>query len=486
MRAVSCEQSMERTTVLSVHSDTETVVTPAGASAREIIYKGAPRGQMVDCLSRYYRCPEQNSRFALTETPPETSGYFLFGKDATCYGSSCEQQSSTFPAEALHDALGDVVIEGGTIYLPFNPSQVVDNLCREAYVGDWRQGSSSALARIYYFLRPALPVGLRRHLQRFHLRGWEKLLFPRWPVDCSVDNLLEQLMLLSVRAAEIERMPFIWFWPEGSSSCAIMTHDVETEVGRNFCPTLMDIDDSFEIKASFQIIPEERYDVTPEFLRSISQRGFELVVHDLNHDGQLFSDRKQFLERAVRINSYGREYGADGFRAGVLYRKQLWYDALEFSYDMSVPNVAHLDPQRGGCCTVMPYFLGDVLEIPVTTVQDYTLFNILRDYSTSLWEQQMDIIMGKHGCMNFIVHPDYVKKPRELGVYKELLKRLTRVRKERAVWVTTPGEVSRWWRQRAEMRLVENGHGWHIEGPGKERARIAYASEENGRLVLTV
>ena len=69
----------------------------------------------------------------------------------------------------------------------------------------------------------------------------------------------------------------------------------------------------------------------------------------------------------------------------------MWYDDLKFSYDMSVPNVAHLDPQRGGCCTVMPYFLGDILEIPVTTVQDYTLFSILDDYSIDLWKRQIEI-----------------------------------------------------------------------------------------------
>ena len=194
-----------------------------------------------------------------------------------------------------------------------------------------------------------------------------------------------------------------------------MTHDVETKAGRDFCQTLMDIDDSLGIKASFQIIPEERYEVSPEFLESIRQRGFEVVVHDLNHDGHLYRDREQFLERAAKINSYGKDYRADGFRAGVLYRKQLWYDALRFAYDMSVPNVARLDPQRGGCCTVMPYFMGNILELPVTTIQDYTLFNILNDYSIDIWKRQIEIIMAKHGLMSFIVHPDYIMKPRETG-----------------------------------------------------------------------
>jgi hypothetical protein len=342
------------------------------------------------------------------------------------------------------------------------------------------------LAKLYYFIRPVLPAGMRRLLQKVYMKGWDKLPFPRWPVDCSVDNFLGQLLLLSLKSNRVERIPFIWFWPEGASSCAIVTHDVETELGRNFCPTLMDIDDRFGIKASFQIIPEQRYDVSLDFLASIRKRSFELGVHDLNHDGHLYRDRGEFLERAIKINSYGKQFEAKGFRAAVLYRKQLWYDALDFSYDMSVPNVAHLDPQRGGCCTVMPYFLGDILELPVTTTQDYTLFYILNDFSIDLWKEQIEIIMEKHGLISFIVHPDYVVRAPERAIYEGLLGFLSRLREEKGVWVTTPGEVNRWWRQRAEMRLLENGGNWQIEGPGKEQARLAYASEKDGRLVFSL
>jgi len=165
-------------------------------------------------------------QFARKEPLSAGSGYFQFGPSSTCYGSYYAHQATEFPTGVLHDALRDVVIEDGTVYLPFDPEQIVDNLCHEVYVGDWRQGSLSILARMYYFVRPALGVAVRRHLQRLHLRGWEKLSFPRWPVDCSVDNVLEQLMLLSLKARSVERIPFIWFWPQGASSCAIMTHDV--------------------------------------------------------------------------------------------------------------------------------------------------------------------------------------------------------------------------------------------------------------------
>jgi hypothetical protein len=132
----------------------------------------------------------------------------------------------------------------------------------------------------------------------------------------------------------------------------------------------------------------------------------------------------------------------------------------------------------------MPYFLGNIVELPVTTIQDYTLFNILNDYSIDIWKQQIEAIREKHGLMSFIVHPDYVMDAVSRGVYEQLLSHLSNLRKEQNLWITLPGELNRWWRQRAAMQLVETPDGWHIEGTGSERARLAWAREDNGRLVF--
>jgi hypothetical protein len=440
---------------------------------------------MTDCLTQYYRCPDRYARLALKGPLSGASGYFRFG-DATVYGNYCGRQPSSLPGDDLFDASRDTYIAEGTTYLPFDLKQVIDNLRNELYVANGHDGhAQSVLARMYYSVRPILPFGVRSYLKQMYLKGWDEQPFPHWPVDCSVDNLAAQVLQLSVRSSVARQVPFIWFWPKGASSCAIMTHDVETESGQDACSNLMRIDDSFGIKASFQIVPEERYHVSTQFLASIRERGFEVVVHDLNHDGHLYRDRDRFLERVGKINSYGEQYGANGFRAAVLYRRQLWFDALKFSYDMSIPNVAHLDPQHGGCCTVMPFFIGDVLELPVTTTQDYMLFHILNDYSTGLWKRQIELIMEKHGLMSFIVHPDYIMKARERVIYEELLAHLAGLREKKDVWITTPGEVNRWWRQRAEMRLVEDGEDLRIEGAGNERSRIAYAREQDGRLIFT-
>jgi hypothetical protein len=254
-----------------------------------------------------------------------------------------------------------------------------------------------------------------------------------------------------------------------------MTHDVETESGLNFCPTLMDINDSFGIKASFHVIPEQRYRVSEGFLACIRDRGYEANVQDLNHDGQLYRDRDEFLRRAEKINRYAAKYGALGFRSGALYRRLDWYDALNFSYDMSVPNVAHLDPQRGGCCTVMPYFVLGILELPLTTTQDYTLFHLLGDYSTALWKRQIDLIREEHGLITFIIHPDYIRRQQPLRVYMALMEHLSLLRSNDRIWMALPRDVDRWWRDRSRMKLV-NRHGeWTIDGAGKERAKVAHA-----------
>ena len=443
---------------------------------------------MNDPFLEYFKCPERYARFGLRGPLSPTMRYFHVGPDNVCYGRVYRPQNGSDDG-TMCDVVQEVKVDGGTVSLPFDIKEVVDNLRGELYPSSARNEQSvmtSVLAGLYYYVRPFLPVGIRKHLQRMHLRGWDRISFPRWPVDRTVDELFELLMIFLLKSQNVERIPFIWFWPEGAPSSAVMTHDVETAKGRDLCSTLMDIDDSYGIKACFDVVPEQRYDVPDAFLDSITNRGFEIGVHDLNHDGRLYKSHQCFMERVVKINSYGRQWKAAGFRAGVLYRRQEWFNDLEFAYDMSVPNVAHLDPQRGGCCTVMPYFVGTLLEIPVTATQDYTLFHILQDYKTDLWKSQIELIMEKHGLLSFIVHPDYATTSPERKVYEALLSHLAELRQARGVWIATPGEVNQWWRQRAGMRIVESEEGVRIEGEGRERARIAYASCVDGRLAVSL
>jgi peptidoglycan/xylan/chitin deacetylase (PgdA/CDA1 family) len=439
----------------------------------------------------FYRCPESLVNLDLAGQLSSELGYFSFGDGAVCFGRCSVGSPTRAVGSDLRDLSQHVTSDGSSLHLPFDPSEIVDNLRLERYAtGEYARKrailSSEAIRRVYYFFRPVLSVSVRKHVQRLALRNWQELPFPAWPVDRTVELVLERLLFLSLKDQSNARIPFIWFWPEGASSCVIVTHDVETKDGVRSIQRLMDIDEAFGIKASFQVIPQKQYAVAEEELDAIGARGFEVCIHDLNHDSNLFDHRSEFLLRAQSINRYVREYRALGFRAGRMYRNADWYEALDISYDMSIPNVAHLDPQRGGCCTVFPYFIGRILELPLTTTQDHSLFHILGDYSIELWKKQIALIMEKHGLVSFVVHPDYIMQERALDVYKALLHHVADLRAERNVWVALPREVNRWWRERSQMRLVPEGGGWRFDGPGQERARIAYASIKDGQLVYTL
>ncbi|HKT13016.1 MAG TPA: hypothetical protein VJW77_14440 [Terriglobia bacterium] len=441
-------------------------------------------------LIDHFQCPPEFVHVGVWGNPSARAGFFNFGPGAVCYGRCSAFAPSLKPEDRSNDAMDHLRYGEDGIELPFNLAEAVNALRHEKYLRNGNSANRSSILQrsvraAYYAVRPAMPVPVRKHLQRYSLRGWDKKEFPRWPVETGVESALETAMCLNMKAKGLDEIPFIWFWPDGAEACAVMTHDVESPAGRDFCDVLMDIDDSYGIKSSFCVVPESRYEVSMAYLDSIRRRGFEVNVHDLNHDGNLYRDYEEFRRRAVEIEEYRKIFAARGFRAGVLYRNIDWFGLLHFEYDMSVPNVAHLDPQHGGCCTTFPYFIGDLLEIPVTMTQDYSLFNILRHYRLDLWEMQIDAIRSKHGVMNFIVHPDYIRHEPELKVYERLLAHLAQLRKSAGVWIPLPGELNQWWRERSRMKLVRNGAGWEIEGDGKVRARIAYARLENDQLAYS-
>jgi peptidoglycan/xylan/chitin deacetylase (PgdA/CDA1 family) len=362
----------------------------------------------------------------------------------------------------------------------------VELLTHERYMQNSADGGPNPyLRRAYYALRPLVPAALRLQVQRLYFGQWKKLKFPAWPLDVSVENLIETALAALMKTRRMEAMPFIWFWPDGATCSVALTHDVETGQGLDSCPRLMDMDEAFGFRSIFFLVPERRYSMKPALLDEIRARGHEVGVHDLNHDGKLFSDRRLFLERVKAVNQYGRDWKAKGFRSAVLYRNLGWFDQLEFEYDMSVPNVGHLEAQRGGCCTVFPYFIDRLLELPLTTVQDHSLFHILRQDRIDLWKSQARLVMEKNGLLTFLVHPDYLTAGPNQRLYRALLGYLAELKAERRVWTALPSEVNHWWRQRSNMTLVQEGEDWRIQGPGSERARVAYARLDGDRVVYT-
>ncbi|MGH9433962.1 MAG: DUF354 domain-containing protein, partial [Terriglobia bacterium] len=188
-------------------------------------------------LADYYRCPVNLLRFAEARPTSRYPGYFRLGQDTICYGRLSSGGAAKSPGGDLDDALESVRIEAPGLYVPFDANEVIENLRRERYVAHFREESrfpNEIVRKAYYVLRPLLPVPARKYMQKARLRDWNRLQFPAWPVDCTVERIHRKLLALSLRAQGLTKIPFIWFWPDGFSSCAIMTHDVESLSGRDF------------------------------------------------------------------------------------------------------------------------------------------------------------------------------------------------------------------------------------------------------------
>ena len=453
--------------------------------ANDVRSESLARNVLARAVVEHYRCPEDFLDFELSDRLSTDEGYFNFSADVICYGRSCQGTRARRPESSRHDTFSDVTVQNAKLRLPFHPTEIINNLRWERYVEE-NKSSQKLLKKIYYHVRPFMTASIRARVKQFLARKRRMTVFPKWPLDTTVENICERLLSLSIESKNVQRIPFIWFWPNGANGCVTITHDVETETGRAFCADLMDLNESFGIKSSFQIIPEQRYEVMPAFLDSIRSRGFEVAVHDLNHDGRLYDERGEFLRRAKKINQYAAQWGAKGFRAGALYRKPDWFESLDFSYEMSMPNIGHLDPQPGGCCTVMPFSIGDMLEIPVTMIQDYMLFYVVQSRSIDLWKTQIEMILRKNGLASFIVHPDYIVEKETRCVYENLLSYLRDLRLQTDIWFALPRDIDSWWRSRSQLRLERCGDSWQIEGEGAERAVVAYAKNVNGRLVYEV
>ena len=209
-----------------------------------------------------------------------------------------------------------------------------------------------------------------------------------------------------------ERLPENWpGWPDGKKFAFVLTHDVESKAGLNRCRSLMQLELDLGFRSSFNFVPEGSYRVPAELREELTASGFEVGIHDLKHDGRLFTSRRNFRRRAARINRYGREWNASGFRSGFMLRNVDWLHDLDVQYDASTFDTDPFEPQPEGAHTIFPYWVshpdGDsssegYVELPYTLPQDSTLFLVLRETTPEIWMRKLDWI-AEHGGMALVM-----------------------------------------------------------------------------------
>jgi hypothetical protein len=161
-----------------------------------------------------------------------------------------------------------------------------------------------------------------------------------------------------------------------------------------------------------------------------------------------------------------------GFRSPATYRVWEWMPLLGFEYDTSYPDTDPFQPQSGGCCSLLPYFNQDTVELPITLAQDHTMFVILNKPDARLWMEKAEHVRDQGGMALVLTHPDYLDE-RLLTGYRLLLARFA---DDSSAWRPLPRDVSAWWRRRAASRIERTPDGWQVVGPAAGEATIAYTT----------
>ena len=314
---------------------------------------------------------------------------------------------------------------------------------------------------IYYSLKPILPRAVRMYLRRWHARRILRFCQKRWPID-----------------ERAKTRPEGWQgWPLEKEFAVVLTHDVEGPEGLDRVKSLAEIEIAAGFRSAFNFIPEGTYTVPPELRHWLHQNGFEVGVHDLHHDGHLYSSESSFARCASKINQYISQWKAVGFRSGFMRRNLLWIHKLEIQYDSSTFDTDPFEPQPDGAGTIFPFWIPNpetnpmggsgrsisrdvvsqgtdngkcgYVELPYTLPQDSTLFIILEQPDISIWRNKVDWLVQNQGMVLVNVHPDYIRfendPPRKysfpIARYQELLS-LIRDRYTGRYWHALPRDVA--------------------------------------------
>ena len=349
---------------------------------------------------------------------------------------------------------------GGNVVVPFSLSEAY-----RAYVAEtWRlaaprgRGLSERQLALFYRVKTLIPRRVQLFARRSLIRYQGVPAFPAWPLDTSVSRLVRFFAACALRAAGREEGEFAWFWPGRHRAALALTHDVESTEGIRLALALADLEEEHGFRSAFNF--GGWYDVDPGVLRELSGRGFEIGMHGLVHDRTLFSSREAFEASLPGLGSLAQRLGAVGFRSPATHRVFDWLAELPVEYDCTIPNSDPYEPQPGGCCSVWPFFVGPVVELPYTLPQDHTLLTLLRRRSPEVWLEQAARIEAEYGLVQCVTHPDrgYLAEPEKRSIYAAFLQGLA---EREGLWRALPREIAAWWRHRAGGggRDGESRHG---------------------------
>src|ERR1017187_5175261 len=164
----------------------------------------------------------------------------------------------------------------------------------------------------YYSLKPLIPRWLQIQLRQHIVRRLVRRNSSSWPIS-------------ELAGAAPPAFPG---WPGGKRFALVLTHDVEQERGLAHCGDVADLEEARGLRSAFGFVPR-RYHTPEPLRRMLVDRGFEVMVHDLDHDGKLFRNWPCFAERSSVINALLQGWETKGFSSGSMHHNLPWISPLK-------------------------------------------------------------------------------------------------------------------------------------------------------------
>ncbi len=350
-----------------------------------------------------------------------------------------------------------------------NFDKIVDFLIYEHYYKQ-KQPLHSKLPFDY----TKMPVKIRNLL--FHALtsiqkdpGW-----PSWPIEKSVE-LIRYLYIKSIALKLKKNIPYVSFWPHNKKFAISITHDCDTASSFKNIEKIRDIERKYEIKSSWNIL-SNKYAIDKKLLKKLMKEGCEIGLHGYNHDNKTpFLKRKFMVKRFSSASEIIKEFQIKGFRSESLLRNHKFLNFLTnyFEYDSSTCDTDIMSPvaKRNGTCTIFPFFIRNMVEIPITLPQDYRLMRLkkTRQQMLEIWKNKIDFIRHANGAAILLTHPDshIFGDDRYLDIYENVIKHLASFEDG---WTATANELSVWWKERSKT-IIKNGKILN-----SKRAAISYVN----------
>jgi peptidoglycan/xylan/chitin deacetylase (PgdA/CDA1 family) len=335
----------------------------------------------------------------------------------------------------------------------------------EKYLDD-EQRRPPARMRAYYRIKGLIPAPMRHRINAVAVRSRPRRKFPGWPCESVLLEYWRTWLTDALARVGVSDGWHIGFWPRGQRCCIVLTHDVESLQGFEHIEPMADLEEELGFRSAWNL-PLAQYPIDWDRIEALRQRGFEFGAHGLRHDGRLFRSDRDFAELRPVLERLAHDRGLRGFRAPSTLRRAELIATMRFEFDSSFSDTDPYEPQPGGTCSVFPFFLSDLVELPYTLAQDHTLIHLLRRSPLALWAAKARWIASIGGMILTLTHPDYCATEPYLSEYRELLKRLADIE---GAWRAMPSQVAAWWRGRDAMTLTVESGKPIITGAGASEA----------------